>query len=419
MKQNDNLRHMLGVATAMMIGASAHATPVTISDTFHFLDNRSANSVGIFAGVRQQFGAISATPTAGTTGSASQNNLTVPLLFQPFTVSPNFYSTSIPAAPQFAGQWQLSFTNGPDVANALTPSVTGAAIMPHPTSTAISGSGSNSSFSWTNPTGTNIDSVRLQIWDRQVTVGNTVISDIIYSNSFAPSLNSFALSSSGLSLLTGHKYSFEISLLDLRNPNGSGGNPNILSRSRSFFDFQLLGAGAPTQVFLPTVSLNGSQPTFSFSTNVVGGQQIFIDPDLAVGYDYQIGAGDPLMRSVLLPANIGDGLYDIYLWDGSGWVLFSANVQGGTDFDFGPNGVDQFRVLGIETSAGLDPTDPTAFITGLTFVGSGQFTGTMTPIIVSVPEPGTLLLVGIAFATVFLSRRGRFGNRSGIIQLGA
>ena len=36
---------------------------------------------------------------------------------------------------------------------------------------------------------------------------------------------------------------------------------------------------------------------------------------------------------------------------------------------------------GIETSAGLNPQDATAFITGLTFVSEGSFTGTMTPII--------------------------------------
>lgn len=44
-------------------------------------------------------------------------------------------------------------------------------------------------------------------------------------------------------------------------------------------------------------------------------------------------------------------------------------------------GVDRFRVLGIESSAGLDPNNVTAFVTGLAFVTDGQFTGTMTPII--------------------------------------
>jgi hypothetical protein len=47
----------------------------------------------------------------------------------------------------------------------------------------------------------------------------------------------------------------------------------------------------------------------------------------------------------------------------------------------------------------LDPDNVTAFITGLTFVRSGDFTGTMTPLTVevTVPEPGMAFLV---FASV-------------------
>lgn len=52
---------------------------------------------------------------------------------------------------------------------------------------------------------------------------------------------------------------------------------------------------------------------------------------------------------------------------------------------------------GIEVSAGLDPNNVTAFITGLTFVADGQFTGTMTPVVTEIaatPEPATVLLLG-------------------------
>jgi len=55
--------------------------------------------------------------------------------------------------------------------------------------------------------------------------------------------------------------------------------------------------------------------------------------------------------------------------------------------------VSAFSVTGIEVNAAIDPANPLAFPTELTFIGTGRFTGTKTPITISVPEPGTLALV--------------------------
>ena len=132
--------------------------------------------------------------------------------------------------------------------------------------------------------------------------------------------------------------------------------------------------------------------------------------EVAIGYDFQIGAGDPNFRSVVLPDHIGDGLYDIWGHDASGQLTELAHDwHGGSVFDFGAAGVDFFRILGIETSAALDPGNATAFVTGVTFTGSGNFTGTQTPITTSVDvaEPSPLALAGLALFALSLARRRR------------
>ena len=102
---------------------------------------------------------------------------------------------------------------------------------------------------------------------------------------------------------------------------------------------------------------------------------IFIDPLVAIGYDFIVNSG-PNFQSVILP-DIGDGLYDIY--DSLDNLLAGA-FPFGTPFDFGLGGINAFKVLGIEAGAGLDPNDPLAFVTGLTFAGVGQVNMNMNPI---------------------------------------
>ncbi len=134
---------------------------------------------------------------------------------------------------------------------------------------------------------------------------------------------------------------------------------------------------------------------------------IFIDPLVAIGYDFIVNSG-PNFQSVILP-DIGDGLYDIY--DSLDNLLAGA-FPFGTPFDFGVGGISAFKVLGIEAGAGLDPNDPLAFVTGLTFAGVGQVNMNMNPITegqddATVPEPATILMVSAGLAAVLRQRHRR------------
>src|SRR3546814_9190752 len=48
---------------------------------------------------------------------------------------------------------------------------------------------------------------------------------------------------------------------------------------------------------------------YVFSVYVVANTPIFIDPEVALGYDYRTGHGDPNFVTVRLPIGIGDNQY--------------------------------------------------------------------------------------------------------------
>ena len=115
-------------------------------------------------------------------------------------------------------------------------------------------------------------------------------------------------------LLVDHLYSVAIQL-----DSGKAPQPfpfdRLQSRSRSFFDFstEILSVPGNAPVFLPIVNPTGSPtagPIYTFQADVTPSRTYFFDPAVAIGYDYQIGAGDPNFESVLLP-EVGDNVFDV------------------------------------------------------------------------------------------------------------
>lgn len=144
---------------------------------------------------------------------------------------------------------------------------------------------------------------------------------------------------------------------------------------------------------------------------------IWIDPIVAIGYTYETTGLN--FTSVTLPSlasvNDTDG-YDVWYFNGTELVLGAREVQAGDTFDFTssmPNGVDEFQILDIDPTLELDPNNPNAFMTGVTFTGPGTANVSMTPITFDtdaneVPVPATLPLFffgGLGWLMVAARRR--------------
>ena len=419
------VRVVVALAT-LSPAAVAFATPITISRTYQFLDNVSTNSLGIGPGLRQQFGSNcvvlvgnACTPQSvanaqGTTVTGTQGASFFNLGYVASDLTSNHWALARlePVLPD--GAWTLTAANGTDTGSATTPTLAGAVTIGFGRGMSMTQNGLAPTFAWELPTpqpGGSIDSITMVI--RDVTDVRNGVATIIYARSIAAAATSWQVLPTdprfvaGKSLQFGQQYALELQLQDTRDNLSGGGFPNVLSQSRTHVNFTLDTNAPAGAIYLPALDRSGPVPVFRFyEVPVVAGQTVLIDPEIAVGFDYQIGAGDPLFRSVTLQTGIGDDLFDLWLWDGSAWYDTLVDLQGGVEYLFGGNGVDRFRVLGIETSAALDPFNAGTFTTGVSFMADGRFNGTMTPIIVNqAPVAPTLLLVALTLPLLRLGRR--------------
>lgn len=171
-----------------------------------------------------------------------------------------------------------------------------------------------------------------------------------------------------------------------------------------------------TRVILPDGTVGDG---YTFTERVQPRVRRPYDPELAYGYNYSTNPGGDKFTEVELLPGFGDDVFTIHLYNSTTntyesdplvTVTAPAIVNFETGFVQDANGVsfdvfagfaggiDKFRILGIELSAGLDPNDGNAFPTFLAF-GDADNNGeavvdfTMTPLAtpVAVAETYTVL----------------------------
>ena len=165
----------------------------------------------------------------------------------------------------------------------------------------------------------------------------------------------------------------------------------------------------PSNPLLP-VGGQASEGHFEFGIFdvVTGGPGVasflYVDPVVAVGYEYAV-TGGPSFIEVLLPT-LGDADgYRIEIDENGAWTIV-ATVDDGGSFRF-EQGVERFRVMGIDPAIGLDPQNPVAFVTGLKFDATGPVQIAMTAVTVAVPEPETYAMMFAGLAILGLRRLRR------------
>ncbi len=147
------------------------------------------------------------------------------------------------------------------------------------------------------------------------------------------------------------------------------------------------------RVILPETGEEG----FVFQETVEPRVRRWYDPEIAVGYDYTVNAGGDNFTEVELLPGFGDDLFTLEFDDGG--VMQTVSIAASVPYNFETDGgisggVSSFRITGIEISEMLDPDDPNAFPTGLSF---GDVDNNNESIVDFLMTPLTSPVTGVSF----------------------
>jgi hypothetical protein len=158
-----------------------------------------------------------------------------------------------------------------------------------------------------------------------------------------------------------------------QDPNNTSINKNTRNALDALFAADAALFSAPPVPNKP-ISVNG--PTEQFAFPVQPGQPVTVDPPIAWGYEYAIGAGDPKFNSVILPV-IGNGqnTYDMQLCQGHRWMTVQ-HLKPLNEYHFRRPGLSSFRIVGVKTPDEVGA--PTEWISAVSFTQVGAFSGSVT-----------------------------------------
>jgi hypothetical protein len=172
------------------------------------------------------------------------------------------------------------------------------------------------------------------------------------------------------------------------------------------------GQGPGGSIANPILPVGTSEDgTYQFSPIYVSDSgldnYIYIDPEVAIGYEFSVAGGSKFKKIVLPTLGDANG-YTIEVQDENGNWVSIGNVADGGEFTFTEDAT-VFRIVGIDEALGLDPANTVAFITGVKLDGSGTATFSMKPLTSAsaVPEASSLAMLGAGLLMAGWARRRR------------